>query len=297
MADAIKSRPAWRTLNFHVQQRLTAEQGLALAEAVQCNSLLETFGLSAMFGTSAALKEFLLAMARAMMHQKSLISLHMILQRTPGFVHDASGESLQEAVLAFLDVLKGHPTLTVLKLEGFLKGLPHPVAVASALVDCVRHNFVLRTCYFDTKPDHPEENVSIINWCWDPVQRNLTLCSQQQALSAIARFSDASTFRNLTELAFRTKVFSYLLPPGCRCTPWNFAKAVTIHNRKHDVPIRWATCEIVGAPIADEGTEAEGVGIDDSRISDILAIGETLDDLPRTKRVKLSYTELRLARY
>ena len=74
----------------------------------------------------------------------------MSLQRTHGFVHDASAESLQEAVLAFLDVLKGHPTLTVLKLEGFLKGLPHPVAVASALADCVRHNFVLLSCSFDT---------------------------------------------------------------------------------------------------------------------------------------------------
>jgi len=132
---------------------------------------------------------------------------------------------------------RGRVILDALKYNGVLEHLGLPIAdgedegLEAALADALRENVNLQSCYAGPQSKYLEELAAPF------IERNVELRRQRHALACLAKLSDASAFKSLTEKVFRARVFAFFLPPGCKWMPLELSKKMAFNRIPTEEPL------------------------------------------------------------
>mmetsp|Transcript_80391 Transcript_80391/g.222384 ORF Transcript_80391/g.222384 Transcript_80391/m.222384 type:complete len:453 (-) Transcript_80391:9-1367(-) len=208
LADALTHNSTLKSFAFDDS---CEETGVAMVEALKRNRTLECFTVNFLYGTDVG---------------RSVVAYADFLARTTtlksvAFCSHIDNVGIEVAGMALAGALQRTGTLESFSLHaGSDRNVHYAYDVPGELRD-VNTLERLRASFADAL----EMNVSIQAFDFqglpepDVIARNKLLRRQRHALTDLARLTDATSFRSLTEQAFRARVLGFLLPPGCRWMP------------------------------------------------------------------------------
>eukprot|EP00413_Alexandrium_margalefii_P028772 CAMPEP_0204571766 /NCGR_PEP_ID=MMETSP0661-20131031/39073_1 /ASSEMBLY_ACC=CAM_ASM_000606 /TAXON_ID=109239 /ORGANISM="Alexandrium margalefi, Strain AMGDE01CS-322" /LENGTH=894 /DNA_ID=CAMNT_0051580053 /DNA_START=33 /DNA_END=2717 /DNA_ORIENTATION=- len=273
--------------------------GVALADALKHNGSLKSFILRGGAGAGTVA-----AMADALKHNRMVES----------FAIQHVSDSQIGSVVDMAEALKCSFTLKAFSFGLGTSVDPDSEAAGMAFADALKHNGTLEsmTVYFaDWRYYMPQqlipafedslaEDVSIQAFAFRDerneiemgdvpirkyVERNQELRKQRHALTDLARVGVRHSFRSLAGGAFRAKVLSYFLPPGCKWMPVDFvgpkSNGVSVVNAP-SVPC--AAAASAPAAASEEASREPPRGPPPQRFAEDARTGAETDDLPDTKQ-------------
>jgi len=197
--------------------------GAACADALAGNSTLKSFVCDVLYGSRITFDndDIALSFANALKRNTALKSFALF---APQGVQPSRARVI-------LDALKYNGVLEQLQL-----GIQddEDEGLKAAVVDALRENVNLQSFY--SEPFRSERQ-SLEELAAPFIERNVELRRQGHALACLAKLSDASAFKSLTEKVFRARVFAFFLPPGCKWMPLELSTTMAFNPIPTEEPL------------------------------------------------------------